>query len=304
MNAVETLNLSKRYGSGVTALDRVSLRVPRGRMVSLLGRNGAGKTTLVRILATQLRPTSGRARVLGHDVVEEAGKVRERISCLPQEAEPVGFLSVWEHLYGYLLLRGMGSREARERAGEMLQVVGLEDRRETLASELSGGMQRKLLLGMVLATDAELLFLDEPTTGLDLVSRGEVWRLLREFRREGRTILLTTQSMEEAEALSDEVLLLHRGRILARGRAEELIRRVGAEFRVEVEGGFKPEELSRHGRCLRVSGSLLVYTDREGAEKLARRAIRRGIHVRSRPVNLEDFFLLQVEGEDGPARAA
>lgn len=301
---VETFDLSKRYGNGVVALDRVSLKIRRGRIVSLLGRNGAGKTTLVRILATQLRPSSGRARVLGYDVLEEAERIRERIACLPQGAEPVGFLTVWEHLYGYLLLRGVGSREARKRAREMLEILGLESRRKTLASELSGGMQRKLLVGMTLVTEAELLFLDEPTTGLDLVSRGEVWGLLREFRKEGRTILLTTQNMEEAEALSDEIFLLHRGRILARGKAGWLVRRVGAEVRVEVEGGLRPEELSRYGRCLRVPGSLLVYTDGEGARKLVGEARRRGVQVRCRPVDLEDFFLLQVEGEDGPAQAA
>jgi len=304
MNAVETLNLSKRYGSGVTALDRVSLRVPRGRIVGLLGRNGAGKTTLVRILATQLMPTSGRARVLGHDVVREPEKIRERIACLPQEAEPVGFLNVWEHVHGYLLMRGMGGPEARERAEEVLRVVGLEGRKRALASELSGGMQRKLLLGMALATNAEVLFLDEPTTGLDLPSRGEVWKLLRRLRGEGKTIFLTTQNIEEAEALSDEVFLIHRGRILAGGGVGALVRRVGAEIRVEVEGGLGTEYLGRYGRCLPHAGSLLLYTNRRGAESLARAAAGKGVRVRSRPVNLEDFFLLLAGGEDESAQAA
>ncbi|MEM2865820.1 MAG: ABC transporter ATP-binding protein [Candidatus Hadarchaeales archaeon] len=304
MDAVRALNLSKRYRGDTLALDRVSLRIRRGRIVSLLGRNGAGKTTLVRILATQLMPTSGRASVLGYDVVKEPEKIRERIACIPQEAEPVGFLNVWEHVYGYLLMRGMGSSEARGRAEEVLRVVGLEGRKRTLASELSGGMQRKLLLGMVLATSAEILFLDEPTTGLDLPSRGEVWKLLRELRGEGRTIFLTTQNMEEAEALSDEVFLIHRGRILAKGRAEELVQRVGAEVRVEVEGELGPEELGRYGKCIPHSGSVLLYTDREGARRVARVAAGKGIRVRSRPVNLEDFFLLTAGGEDESAQAA
>ncbi len=303
MNAVESQNLSKRYKSGVLALQDITLRVKKGRIVSLLGKNGAGKTTLIRILATQLMPTSGKAKVLGYDVVKEPDKIRKKIACIPQEAEPIGFLTVWEHLYGYLLMRGMGSSEARMKTEEVLKVIGLEGKRKALASELSGGMQRKLLLGMALATNAEVLFLDEPTAGLDLQSRGEVWRLLRELREEGRTIFLTTQNMEEAEVLSDEVFLIERGRILAGGKAEDLVRRIGWEVRVEVEGGWKREELERYGKCFPHAGSLLLYTSKEGAKRIVKQATRRGIRTRSRPVNLEDFFLL-VGGENEPAQTA
>jgi ABC-type multidrug transport system, ATPase component len=208
--------LGKRFGQ-IWALQDVTFATDAGRVVSILGPNGAGKTTLVRILITELLPTRGRAYVAGHDVVKEAEKIRRKIAAVPQEGSPIGFLTPYEFVYAYLLLRGYSRREARRRTEGALAELQLSDVRGREIQTLSGGTKRRVLLAAVLAADVDVVFLDEPTTGLDVLSRRIVWNAVSSMRRGGVTVLLTTHYVEEAQTLSDYVVLMNRGRVVDAG---------------------------------------------------------------------------------------
>src|SRR5580658_8107663 len=189
--AVEVDHLRKVYTTSKgqkPALDDLSFKIPTGRVYGLIGRNGAGKTTFVRIAATQLALTSGSATVLGHDVASEERAIRTRIACVPQEARPLYFLNVEEVVYTYLKLRGLDAKESRRRTRDALEQLSLMEFRRRTVQRLSGGLRRRVLCAMVLASDAEILFLDEPTTGLDPIARRQVWEAIRRAIREQRTI--------------------------------------------------------------------------------------------------------------------
>ncbi|WP_338599159.1 ABC transporter ATP-binding protein [Sulfolobus tengchongensis] len=266
---IEAINLTKVYKDGTRALDGLTFS-STSRVVTLLGRNGAGKTTLTRILSTQLLPTSGIAKVEGYDVVKDAKKVRKIITSIPQEAKPVGIASPMEHLVMYLTARGFSFTDANEIARNALKEVGLWEVRDKPSDELSGGMKRKIFVAMALASNAEMVLLDEPTTGLDPYSRLEVWSVLKSIKSK---ILLTTHYMEEAEELSDEVVLLHKGKLIAKGNVRELLAKFNDKVRVEGIGEFKV------GR-LRIS-----YVDRNKASEYVGRFV-------VKPITLEDLFII------------
>ncbi|HET6727932.1 MAG TPA: ATP-binding cassette domain-containing protein [Jiangellaceae bacterium] len=236
MNAIIAEGLVKTFGSGdkaVKAVAGVDLVVPKGRVVGLLGPNGAGKTTMVRMLTTLLRPDAGTAVVAGHDVVAEPQAVRARIGLSGQFAAIDENLTGRENLWLFGRLYQLTSAEATRRAGELLDQFGLADAADRVAKTYSGGMRRRLDLAGSLITHPEVLFLDEPTTGLDPGSRLDLWDVIRERAREGSTILLTTQYLEEADALADRIVVIDRGAIIAEGTADELKAQVGGE-RIEV----------------------------------------------------------------------
>jgi ABC transporter DrrB family efflux protein len=223
----------KRYG-GTTALAGVDLDVEAGTVFGLLGPNGAGKTTLVRVLTTLLMPDAGRAEVLGHDVVREARVVRELLGLTGQFAAVDEILTGRENLQMFGRLFGLSADEARRRAGELLERFDLEAAADRPARTYSGGMRRRLDLASSLLTRPQVLFLDEPTSGLDPRSRNEIWAVVRELVREGTTLLLTTQYLEEADQLADEIAVIDHGRVIARGTGNELKDRVGGQI-LEVE---------------------------------------------------------------------
>ncbi|MCS7142851.1 MAG: ABC transporter ATP-binding protein [Aigarchaeota archaeon] len=290
--AIEATRLYKTYDGLRWALEDFSLKVMRGQVVSLLGRNGAGKTTFVRIAATQLRKTKGELRVLGYDVEREAKMVRERVAVVPQESHPLHLCTPWEHVYYYLNIRGIGRSEARERARSYLKDLELSDYMNVPASNLSGGLRRRVLVGMALASEADLLFLDEPTIGLDPVSKHRVWEVVRKSVREGRTVLLTTHDMEEAEVLSDSVAILEAGRVLASFSVQELKARIEKKMRVDLETSRLDLSLVRgYGRCIVLGSIVRVYTDLRGARELAEIAVSNGAKATISPLTLEDVFL-------------
>jgi ABC-2 type transport system ATP-binding protein len=296
--AIVARGLSKRYGSaahGTLALADVDLTIPKGLIYGLIGRNGAGKTTFVRIAATQLMPTSGQIQVLGHDAVREAGTVRLSIAAVPQESRPLYFLHVDELLFLYLMMRGMTRAEARARTDAALEELSLTPVRGRLVSLLSGGTRRRAMVAMVLASGADLIFLDEPTTGLDPVARREVWAAVRRVRREGRTVLLTTHYLDEAEALSDRIALLDGGRLKVEGTPAEIRDRVRLPYRVQVAGGFTRSELEPYGEVSEIESGFLVFAREHDARELALAALKRGTRVAMGPVSLEDIFL-QIVG--------
>ncbi len=304
--AIVSKGLSKVYpgsSSGQPALSDLSLEVPAGGVYGLIGRNGAGKTTFIRISATQLEPTSGEVRVLGHDVRTEERAIRARIACVPQESRPLYFLRVEEVVYLYLKMRGLPPVEARRRTRDVLDELSLTEYRRRLVNRLSGGLRRRTICAMVLASDADLLFLDEPTTGLDPLARREVWQAIRRASRENRTILLTTHYLDEAEALSGRLALVERGRLVLEGSPSDLRGRVRYPYRVTIRGSMPRAELEGFGRVSDIEGGFLVFTGEEEARELARRALGAGARLSMGPVSLEDIFLevvgRSIEEESG-----
>jgi ABC-2 type transport system ATP-binding protein len=288
---------------GTAALDDLTLEIPTGRVYGLIGRNGAGKTTFVRIAATQLEPTSGEVTVLGLNVQGDERQIRPRIACVPQESRPLYFLNVEEVVYLYLKLRGLDAAEARRRTRDVLEELSLTEYRRRSVSRLSGGLRRRTMCAMVLASDAEVLFLDEPTTGLDPIARREVWEAIRRASREARTIVLTTHYLDEAEALSTRLALVERGRVMLEGSPADLRARVRYPYRVVIQGSYPREELDSLGRVSAIEGGFLVFAREAEARELARRALERGIRVSLGPVSLEDIFLevvgRSIESDNG-----
>ena len=231
--AVRVEGVVKRFGSTV-ALDGAGLEVAAGMVFGLLGPNGAGKTTLVRILATLLAPDAGRAEVFGHDVAREPSAVRELIGLTGQFAAVDELLTGRENLEMFGRLFKLSGEQAHRRAGELLERFGLAQAADRPARTYSGGMRRRLDIASSLLTRPQVLFLDEPTTGLDPRSRNEIWTVVRELRREGTTLLLTTQYLEEADQLADRIAVIDHGKVIAEGTGNELKDRVGGQI-LEVE---------------------------------------------------------------------
>jgi ABC transporter DrrB family efflux protein len=231
--AVRVEGVVERFGATV-ALDGAELEVPGGMVFGLLGPNGAGKTTLVRILATLLAPDAGRAEVFGHDVVREPAAVRELIGLTGQFAAVDELLTGRENLEMFGRLFKLSHEQARRRAGELLERFDLAPAADRPARTYSGGMRRRLDIASSLLTRPQVLFLDEPTTGLDPRSRNEIWAIVRELQREGTTLLLTTQYLEEADQLTDRIAVIDRGKVIAEGTGNELKDRVGGQI-LEVE---------------------------------------------------------------------
>jgi ABC-2 type transport system ATP-binding protein len=236
MRAITAEGLVKVYRSRkseVRALDGVDLEVEQGTVVGLLGPNGAGKTTAVRILATLLRPDAGRATVAGFDVVRQAQELRSVIGLSGQYAAVDENLTGRENLWMFGRLYQLRSAESARRAGELLEQFDLAEAGDRVVKTYSGGMRRRLDLASALIGRPRLLFLDEPTTGLDPRSRLGMWDVIRTLVREGTTLLLTTQYLEEADELADSIAVIDHGKIIARGTADELKAQVGGE-RIEV----------------------------------------------------------------------
>ncbi|MEU9288824.1 ATP-binding cassette domain-containing protein [Streptomyces sp. NPDC048275] len=231
-DAIAAEGVRKRYGDKA-ALDGLDLAVRRGTVHGLLGPNGAGKTTMVRVLTTLLRPDEGRVRVAGHDVVREARRVRHRIGLLGQHAALDEELGGRQNLEMFGRLHHLGARHARVRADELLERFGLVDTGRKAVKRYSGGMRRRLDLAASLITEPEVLFLDEPTTGLDPRGRAEVWAAVRSLVGGGTTVLLTTQYLEEADQLADRISVVDRGRVVADGTADELKARTGGD-RIDI----------------------------------------------------------------------
>jgi ABC-2 type transport system ATP-binding protein len=240
--AVEAVGLEKSY-DGMQVLCGIDLRLPRGGVLALLGPNGAGKTTSVRILSTLTRPDAGTARVAGFDVVGDRAQVRRRISLTGQYAAVDGLQTGEENLRMVGRLRGLGRARAARRAGELLERFDLVEAARRRVGTYSGGMRRRLDLAMSLVTEPEVLFLDEPTTGLDPRSRQAMWQVVGELARRGVSVFLTTQYLEEADRLADHIVMLDRGRIVAQGTAAELKRRVAEQRLVLTLGG--PEAVAK-----------------------------------------------------------
>jgi ABC-2 type transport system ATP-binding protein len=227
MNAIETRGLTKSFGK-TRALAGVDLAIRQGTVYGLLGPNGAGKTTIIRILSTLLRPDGGSATVLGHDVVRDAKTVRQKVSLTGQYASVDEDLTGHENLVLVGRLLGLTWREARERAGALLEAFGLADAAGRQVRTYSGGMRRRVDIAASLVVIPDVLFLDEPTTGLDPRSRNQVWELVRRIAAEGTTVLLTTQYLDEADRLAQRMAVIDHGRVIAEGTSRDLKQSCGS----------------------------------------------------------------------------
>jgi ABC-2 type transport system ATP-binding protein len=225
--AIETTALVKHFGD-TRAVDGIDLRIQRGTVYGLLGPNGAGKTTTIRVLSTLLKPDGGTALVLGHDVAREPAKVRERVCLTGQFASVDEDLTGHENLVLVARLFGYGWKPARARADELLAAFDLTEAASKQVREYSGGMRRRLDIGASLVVTPEVLFLDEPTTGLDPRSRNQVWDIVRSIAAGGTTVLLTTQYLEEADRLAGRLAVIDRGKLIAEGTSRELKSSVGS----------------------------------------------------------------------------
>ena len=230
-DAVDVRNLVKVYDGKIRALDGVDLKVKAGIAFALLGPNGAGKTTLIRILTTQLRPTSGDAYVFGLDVVREGGKIRRLVSYVPQEMSVWTDISGYENLLVYAKIFGISSQERKKTIDEALESMGLGEAANNLVKTYSGGMVRRLEIACALLIKPEIMFLDEPTIGLDPSAKKIVWEKLTSFKKEyGVTVFFNTHYMDEADLYSDQIAIIDKGKIVKLGSAEELKRSLGGEI--------------------------------------------------------------------------
>ncbi len=220
--ALKVEKLKKTYSTGVLALDSISLEVEAGRFFGLLGPNGAGKTTLINSIVSLARPDSGSVEVFGRDAYQEFREARRMIGVSPQEINLDKFLTVEETMLFHAGYYGVPKAKAKERTEELLERFALTEKRKQRVNTLSGGMKRRVLFARALMHDPKVLFLDEPTAGVDVELRYKLWGYIRELNRGGLTILLTTHYLEEAEALCEEIALINGGSIVAQGSIEEL----------------------------------------------------------------------------------
>jgi ABC-2 type transport system ATP-binding protein len=295
-NAVVVSNIRKSFGS-VIALSDISFQIGRGEVLGLLGPNGAGKTTMVDILSTLTRPDHGHAEVAGHDVVSDPAGVRRSIMLTGQHVALDEALTGRENLVIFAGLRGLKKSHARARARELLNQFDLVQAADRSVSTYSGGMRRRIDIACGLVVRPEVVFLDEPTTGLDPRSRQTIWELVSRFRQAGITTLLTTQYLEEADALSDRIIVINHGRIVAEGTANQLKERTGTTY---------CEIVPRHARDLpaiaETLGSLLPEQNRAALTTAADRVaipapdglntLARALHqLKSRNIELLDIAL-------------
>ncbi|MBV9176275.1 MAG: ABC transporter ATP-binding protein [Nitrososphaeraceae archaeon] len=302
MHAIEARRVSKAYkDSRHVALNNVSLNVEPRKIFTLLGRNGAGKTTFIRICATQLMPSAGTISVLGYDVLKEPSKIRNVISIVPQEGRPLRALTPWDHVYNWLQIRGEDKKVAREKTENILNKLELYEAKDMPAMNLSGGMKQKILVAMAIATNAQLLFLDEPTIGLDPVSRRQVWSAIKDWKKEGGSILLTTHYMDEAEMLSDNIVIIDNGHLIAKGTMRELRKFIPQNIRVDIaKDGIDVDLLRSYGSIVDTgTDTIRVFTFESTIKELSEFALKRNLSFTISPITLDDVFVSLVANSVG-----
>jgi len=295
--AVKSNKLVKTYHSKdvVEALKGVNISIDKGELYTLLGPNGAGKTTFLRIISTQLMPTGGDAEVFGYSVVNEAEEVRNHISVVPQDVATYNNFTPWEYAYYFARLRGMPKPIAKQTAEKALNSVDLWELKNRMCQTLSGGERKRAIIASALSSDADLLMLDEPTSGLDALARRNVWAALRDMVKEGKTILLTTHMMEEAEMVSDKLAIINKGEVTANGRLDEIKALIQEKYRVVVEGKF--EKLSDYGEVAKLGDRNIVYVKTQNeALELLRTTLKMNLRAEASPVTLEDVFVKLIGG--------
>jgi ABC-2 type transport system ATP-binding protein len=285
---ISCADITKTYNDQKRALSSVSFTIPAKGIFSLIGRNGAGKTTLARILSTLLEPTSGKATIDGLDVMADAKRLRERMAVVPQEGRTIPWMTPVQMISSYLLWRGSTYKEAKRQAAESVAQVGLQNHADRLNSTLSGGMKRKVLVAMVIASGADYIFLDEPSTGLDPISRQDLWNILTRLSKD-RFLFLTTHYLEEAEQVADHIGILDDGTLLALGTMDDLRARMKYQYSLRVAPGADLPPIGGESVVGR-DGRTQIMTTREEAMDLSRALIAQNVQFAVNPVTLDDIF--------------
>jgi ABC-2 type transport system ATP-binding protein len=302
MNAVQTFKLTKQFDS-LVAVNGVDLEIKRGELFSLLGPNGAGKTTTIRMLCCLLKPTTGTASVLGHDVVKMPFAVKGIIGVSPQDTVLSERLNCWENLALIGRLHGLSTDSVRRRSRELLETMGLLERAKDQVRKLSGGMKRRLSIAMALVSDPQVLFLDEPTLGLDPQARRTIWEYIAGLKAK-KTILLTTHYMEEADSLSDRIGIIDEGKVVALGTSQELkTNTLEMRSMVITADNFTAEVLQdlqhRYSRLERSKGRLKISHKELDFREVMYYLHSRGVTIYSAALEqptLEDVFI-QITGK-------
>lgn len=299
MFAIESFNVSKIYkNSNKKALDDMSLQIGEGKISTLLGRNGAGKTTFIRICSTQMLPTSGKILIFGDDVLKYPEKIRQRISIVPQEGRPLRALTPWDHIYNWLKIHGEKKDIAANKTADMLNRLDLYSAKDVPALNLSGGMKQKILVGMAMATESPLLFLDEPTIGLDPVSRRQVWSIIKDWKNKGVTIVLTTHYMDEAEILSDSIFIIDEGKVISNGNMNDLRGTLNYQIRIDIHisktlNVFDLRDLvGSFGKTINMSSdSIRLFTFEHNLREISEIMVRSNLSFSVAPITLDDIFV-------------
>lgn len=293
-----TRNLTKNYSNGVKANVDINIEINKGEIWGVVGPNGAGKTTLIRQLTGELLPTSGEIWINRIDVVKMPERVKGIIGVCPQEASLFTQLRVSEHIYFFARLKGLKKNEAIERTNNLLECLNLKEHKNKYVGELSGGLKRKVFFALAVAPKAPILFLDEPTTGLDPESRRDVWNFIRSMKKEEDvTILLTTHYMEEAEQLCDNIIIINKGRVIAEGSLEKIRSKLFYDLKLilpasiltSIEGLLKGID----HRLIRIKDRLEVQLKREDEKKikLIDKILDIGVDAIISQPSLEDIYL-------------
>jgi ABC-2 type transport system ATP-binding protein len=293
--AIVAKGVAKTYDKKVMALKGMDLTVNKGEVFTLLGPNGAGKTTFLRILCTQLEASSGDASILGHSVMAKPEEVRKYIAMVPQDAMTYASYTPWDYAYYFCLLRGMDKPTAKAKAEEALKAMLMWEMKDKACQSMSGGEKRRALIAATLASDAQVMMLDEPTSGLDAIGRRNVWSALRDRAAQGKTIILTTHMMDEAEMVSDRLAIISKGSLVTVGTTAEIKRKVPFRYRVIV-----PEnevDATKYPDVTKIGDRLVIYLKSdEEALKLVGDMLRKGVQAEAAPVTLEDAFV-RLAGE-------
>ncbi len=302
MNAVQTFKLTKEF-DGLVAVNGIDLEIKQGELFSLLGPNGAGKTTAIRMLCCLLKPTRGTASILGYDIAKEPFKVKEFIGVSPQDTVLSERLNCWENLALIGKVYGLSSNEVNRRSKELLKTMGLMERSKDQVRKFSGGMKRRLSIAMALVSDPQVLFLDEPTLGLDPQARRAIWEYIAELKGK-KTILLTTHYMEEADSLSDRIGIIDEGRVVALGTSQELKTNALEMRSIVISAENLTAEVmkdlqSRYSRVEKVNGELRISHKDLDFKEIVDYLHSRGVTVYSAALEqptLEDVFI-QITGK-------
>jgi ABC-2 type transport system ATP-binding protein len=272
---IQIQGLTKEYGKKQKALNSITQDLDNG-IISIIGKNGAGKTTLLRILSTQLKATSGDALIDGLSITGDTRQIRERIVSIPQEAAPIGILTAYEQVFMYLTGKGFSFHSARQESLMALKSVGLSEKMHVPTDELSGGMKRKMFVAMALGSNADTVFLDEPTTGLDPLSRMETWGAIKELTG---NVVLTTHYMEEATELSEKIYMMDSGSFIGSGTADQLLHDLKDKVRVESRD---PLPGSYH-----VGNMYIKYVNRDNISDYE------NIYYSLKKISIEDLFIIR-----------
>jgi ABC-2 type transport system ATP-binding protein len=307
MSAIVTITgVSKTYAGGVQALRPIDLAIERGEILALLGPNGAGKTTLISIICGIVNATTGRVVADGHDIVRDFRAARAKIGLVPQELSTDAFETVWSTVK---FSRGLFGKPANPAYLEkVLRALALWDKKDAKIMTLSGGMKRRLLIAKALSHEPSILFLDEPTAGVDVELRHEMWKMVRELRESGVTIILTTHYIEEAQEMADRIGVINKGELIALEAKDVLMRKLGKrQLRLQLQHPLDriPEALDEFGLALSADGSDLTYTfdtqtEQTGIARLLKRLDEQAIafkDLHSRESSLEDIFISLVKGQ-------